>query len=501
MATWNTDAADFILRADQAEYNKRRQDVLDKRAAQDYALKRKDDLRKDELAEIDHAYKMRNIETAQKLADFERQKKMNDYVAAQQKHDYDTALHNDRMLNLGEQLQINALKRQKELNDFADAERARKEKLAALDRANVQREYSGRSLSPYAETLLKFRASGGDENALTDKEKNILFERDGVSLDSGDIPEYFDQLRNLTDKELNAEGLDPQFIPEYARQMRADAAKKAEYNRKNAPAIAKQARDEQYKTVSGFMTGLFNSAVAKGTIDPEKAKSKEIIEAATNIYNNAKNSGQDITPQQAFNMAAGIKDKLPTISEQAEKLYGAQYNDLDDADKKKLELMLTKFSAAKNSFDKKNYPKGSAEELKELRELEEYWRQMANAAGFGNWFDTYSDVKSPIFERLQHADYAAVHDEMLAREKALEEKYPRYFAWAKNNPGVSIRNYENYLVSPDEYTYIAAGSDTQRTPPKYYLDFKNEMLKIQELRDHLRELEGRIENNKNRFVD
>lgn len=492
MATWNTDAADYVLRADQTEYNKQKYE-------EERDFKRAHDAEKlayDRQWQQDERDWQRQWQQDARTYNRNRQAALD----AQQ-----AQVHALRLQQLRDANALAQAKNQLFTQNLPNAQRLltlkTQNEINKLQQGTVQNKFSGRSLSPYVETLLKFRAIGGDENALTDKEKDILLQKAGYAVGEDGASEYFDQLRNLTDKELNAEGLDPQFIPEYARQMRAAAVKEAEYNRKNASAIAKQARDEQYKTVSGFMTGLFNSAVAKGTIDPEKAKSKEIIEAATNIYNNAKNSGQDITPQQAFNMAAGIKDQLPTISEQAEKLYGAQYNDLDDADKKKLELMLTKFSAAKNSFDKKNYPKGSAEELKKLRELEEYWRQMANAAGFGNWFDTYSDVKSPIFERLQHADYAAVHDEMLAREKALAEKYPRYFAWAKNNPGVSIRNYENYLVSPDEYTYIAAGRDTQRTPPKYYLDFKNEMLKIQELRDHLRKLEGRIENNKNRFVD
>lgn len=485
MATWNMQQYDAAVNDAQRtldnQYRRQQAEFL-----QDYK-------RSEQQRLIDNEMNRRKVAAEQLKYDRNRQAILDQRA----KQDYD--------LNYGARLRADELAKLEQQN-----------KIDAQRNAVLQKDYYSRTYTPYQEALLKLKANGGNINALSDVEKDAIQQEIGYMIDEEAGQQFVSDVRNATPEYLKEQGVNPGFVPLYAREQRATAARNAEYERKNAPAIAKAQQQMKYDTVEAYITKELNKHIQKGNI-PKNINAANTIKAATNYYIAARSSGQNISFEDALKEAAGIKDKLPTISEQAKNLYGTQYNDLGDKDKEKLEAMLTKFSKLKQDFEDAKYSKGSIEELNALRELEEQWRQMANISGFGNWLDTYSDVKSPIFDRLQHADYAVNFQDLQEREKSLSEKYPRYFKWAKDNPNIAIRNYAKYLVAPEEYEEttmnMSVPNDSSPTPmrinipvktkkvPQYFQDFQNEMFKLQQLRNHLVELEKRINANKNRYTD
>ena len=559
MATWNMGQYDSIendaRRMDEIEYARQRQAVLDKRAAQDYALKHRDDLRKDELAEINHAYQKRNMDNSQKLADWDIQKKTNAMRQEQAEASYKNITPEQRSLlnilangtatnikfkgrdygpasslsqnqirrfglnplwvqihqnaqeakiNKEKATELSDLEHQSKVGDYKLKNRVNQEKTVAVDRANLQREFSSRDYSPYREAVLKLRASGGNVNALTDAEKDIILQPVGLMPNEDGALEYFNRISNLSNEQLLKEtGVNPAFIPLYAEQQRAAAAKNAEYQLKNAPAIAKQARDEQYKTVSGFMTGLFNSAVAKRTIDPEKAKSEEIIEAATNIYNNAKNSGQDITPQQAFNMAAGINTNNNNpppqgVSEvennQLYRLYGKRYKQLDDETKAKLAAV---YSDWKEHYEPSSNLSGD-EYLKAAQKSAIAFRDLLIK------HELPEDLNTPIDEELYHLEYDDILKTLRVGEERLKNEFPRWYEWVKNNPNESIGSNKMMRNLTDESMYTwgtTSKGDAKKILKPEYQKFFDELSRLHQLRKDLvnREAWGRKADRNRRY--
>lgn len=548
MATWNMGQYDSIendaRRMDEIEYTRQRQDVLDKRAAQDYALRYESDKRKAAREKAELNQYMRTLPARQQLADMKLQNEINNLQTKQTEYDFKNRGYSPkknailRHLAQGDENTIEAARDlikenninlafvplyKKEMEAEEKAEQAKRladleykqkesnynlnnrvneEKQAIIQQIQDQREYAQTNFKPLQKAVIKFRASGGDINALTKDEQILIAEYGQLDKkfnnydnnDTGGIT-YFDYVRNSGDQYLRDLGIKPSFVQIYAEQQKKAAAEKAEAERKYAPVLAK-AREaaakaqekEVYNNVNLEMTKVFNKTLNNNKLPPNIDK-KKVIEFATKIYINAIKAGKNITPKQAFYEAAGI-DPIP---EQAEELYGAQYRDMSDKDKKKLEVMLTEFSAKQKAFEEQKYPHGSIKELNALRELEEYWRQMANEAGFGNWGDTYSDVKSPIFNKLHHADYAVHLKELREREKALDKKNPRFVDFVKRHPNVSGDEAKKYSIAigdvPRSGFYIN------------FLDLRDNLKRIQQLRNHLVELENRIKTNENRYTD
>ncbi len=504
MATWNMGQYDSIENdarlIDALEYTRQRQDILDKRAAQDYALRREDDLRKAERAKVNHDYTMRNVSDIQKLADMKRQNELNTLEAAQQEHDFNTALYNDKMLHLGEELELARLKRQKDINTHkidakkqgytlqnfdrtaADAERARQDK-------EDQLAYSRRTYSPFQNVLLKFKANGNDLNSLSAEERAIAKQTVGY-ITPEEEQEFFQGIAELTPDELKSqENINPAYVPLYAAEHRAAAAKNAEYQLKNAPAIAMQKQQEQYNTVSGFMTGFYNDAVKSRSVDPKVTKSKDVVNAATRIFI-ASNGA--LTPKQAFDQAAGIRAKNTPpppegVSEientQLNRLYNKRYAKLDDEEKEKL-------AAVYSEWKEKYQPSP------ELKGIDYLKAAQQSAVAFRDLLkknELPDDLNTPIDEELYHLEYDYIYKDLLAREKSLSEEFPRWYKWVKDNPNTTIQGRTKlaYLVDESMYDRKAsadasaeAGVPVNILKPEYQ-KFFDELRKIQELRNQL----------------
>lgn len=230
----------------------------------------------------------------------------------------------------------------------------------------------------------------------------------------------------------------------------------------------------------------------------------------------------DMTPEQ--------KSRLPQIlvggssmedeaadSETAIRIYGNQFANMSDKDKQKVLDMLKAFNVYRKQFREKNYDRNSPEYLSGLRELEKKWLAMANEKNFGNWRDTYSDLKSPIYDELADVEYDHTLKELQAAEAAMMKDYPRWYGWVKKNQDTiisdgtapfmyNIMSMPRQLVGESVVKYrdakIFFGKDRAEAlypeAAQYVEEFIPRLKKIQALRDALSDREAWKKANRER---
>lgn len=476
MATWNMGQYDSIendaRRMDEIEYTRQRQAVLDKRAAQDYALRYESDKRKAAREKAEFDQYMRTLPAQQNLADMKLQNELNALKAAQQQQEQaagllsynrrpvdawsdavlslrakngdasalsqeerdliekDTRFHfadkkdlynflsdaNEQSLaRFGVNLkhlpyhidylrkkaaQVEALKPKTPLQQLTQdvaigrlkGEKTKQENIASWNKL------ASTSLSPFKLAVLKLMSNGGDYNTLSKEEYNLIAQNLKEMYQYTPDEQDFKNFANATPEQLqDLVGIDPELVKAYTLMKNGATAKSN---------TTSQTADEQYKTASSRITGEFNAAVASGAIDPKKVNEKNVVDAATRIYNDAKKQGQNISFKDALNAAAGIKPETMPRSDlgwikELDALYGGRFRKLKTEKQKEVIDKAKEFEKeVLEMLQTRGIQSWGELPLDELRLLDRVWQNSIDDD------DLYSPFQNQIFLRERDDLYA-----------------------------------------------------------------------------------------------
>ena len=351
MATWNTDAADYVLRANQADYNRDRQDRLDAQAAEKleydqnrqnrldaqaaeiHTLKTKMLKREQEIADLKYANDKKNLPATQKLTELSLQNKI-----TEQQNKQDADAYSRRPISILNNAKYKALARIP---------------LSKKEKASLEEYYPLRTVG------------------VDDQERTLP------------VDEYIRLLYKENPNDEDFKNINPRLFPFFVKEYKSKAAESQKNN---------------YTNIKSRMTGLYN----KYNPNPEKNDSKRmelIVNAATNIYQNTPGLSEEDAMKQALGQSN--PNEYATPEEILFRQHGTKYTDLSDDQKAKLLYAFDEYNKKRAEMYSQIKQGDYIKEHDTLLELEKFWNIAMDQAGI-------KGITSPMHQRFLQLNSADV---------------------------------------------------------------------------------------------
>ena len=400
---------------------------------------------------------------------------------------------NQRRFNLAQERQKAADARAAEIHDFN--QKINTAKLAELDRAKQLRDYSQRGYDSYAEGLGSVRAGVPIEKLPEDQQQALFAEfRKGIVGDENAKAQDYSTEIAAWARDTDVSGSDDQF----------QKFRNAEYRKTLADREAAALKNKD----KGIYNKEANAALFTAAANRMRTKNPQIFKdvdmnntfaAARAYYEQRRKDGKPVSEENALRYALG--DSATTIGgneiflSDMKTLYGKQFDNLDDTEKRDLVNLTQDFSRQLADINamRKNGKLDDTQYLYALRELDKTW--------------TNKDFASPVRDEIHELEYAELLKELDAKEKAISAKHPRRYKWVKDNQDASIGGWKmKRNLAPSDAEIKATGKrfltpeavEAARDTLDGYGDFIRDLNKLQDIRNALTDRERWIAQNANK---